>query len=103
MGVFVLSAFNLYHAGGSLGSVFPFPLVRPRGSTGACLDPNEIELEYVNVDGSTLAANVFARFSPDEGYPRRAIETYFVSRYASSPSCASSRPRPDSFIPPNGH
>src|SRR5262245_7146580 len=37
------------------------------------------------------------------GYPRSPIETYFVSRYASSPSWANSRPRPDSFMPPNGH
>src|SRR5262249_22586461 len=29
--------------------------------------------------------------------------TYFVSRYASSPSWPSSRPSPLSFIPPNGH
>src|SRR5262245_19059973 len=37
-------------------------------------------------------------------YPSRSLnEMYFVSRYASSPSWASSRPRPLSFMPPKGH
>lgn len=34
---------------------------------------------------------------------RSLNETYFVSKYASSPSWANSRPKPLSFMPPKGH